>query len=95
MAARTSYRLNTDMPFAWFIATDRRILLCSTHRSRGTHFAHTYPEINELRFDGSKVSVLMNDPSGDIQFQLSDVADGELELIRRFVSLRLQASRQP
>src|SRR5688572_16865311 len=57
LAVRTGFRVNPDLPYAWLIVTTKRILLCSTHRSRGVHADLRYRDISSIRSMGQCAGV--------------------------------------
>ncbi len=80
VAGRTTFRVNSDMPFAWLVVTSSRLILCSTHKTRGLHRMHPYSEINEVRFhlDSRRIVVLPNNPAhGDFDVQLPGLTEAE------------------
>jgi hypothetical protein len=96
LAARTSFRVNSDMPFAWLVVTHARLAVVSTHKSRGLHRNHGYSEINEIRFDNDsrRIDVLLNNPtSGDFDVQVPGLNESEFGELRDLLSKLISMSR--
>jgi hypothetical protein len=82
LAARTGYRVNSDMPYAWLVLTTRRVVLCSTHRSRGIHANLAYGEISSIRAQIKGIEILPKDLGcADLAVPLPDESDEDVQEI--------------
>lgn len=52
-AIKTALKPNATIPFLWLVCTDKHLLVCNTHRTRGVYRKSTWSEINTVRRVGA------------------------------------------
>jgi hypothetical protein len=78
IAARTEYRMNPDIPYAWLLVSTDRLMLCSSHKTRGVHCNLLWRQASEIRiFEATRqIDVFPHDPHrGDLHLLISSLDD--------------------
>lgn len=52
-AIKTTVKPNETIPTLWLVCTENRLLLCSTHKTRGIYKRFTWSSLNDVRKIGA------------------------------------------